>query len=1112
MSTELHLHTEYSLLDGLNTAEEYAKRAAELGMTHLAITDHGTLAGHRPMQIACKEAGIAPILGVEAYISATDRFDRRSKAKRTDDTQIFNHIGILAMNENGLRNLNRLSELAWTEGFYSKPRIDMDILEEYNEDIIVLSGCMNGLVSKAIENDLPVLANQYMSEFKRIFGDRFFVEIQGHNPDYLNAGLLRLADKHHVLPVVTSDCHYARKEDLWREEALLILSTGPKVRPGFDFSKSQKMDILERFNYLYPDRKMTFQEIEIYLRSAQEQKELLARQGIDEQPVMNTDVVASMIGDYPFYENLDLLPYPKRDADPDELLEKKVRAGMKQRGHVGLPEYEERIAEELGIIKDMGFARYIIIVANVVAWAKSKGIAVGPGRGSAAGSLMCYYLGITQVDPIPNNLLFFRFINPDRNDWPDIDVDFEDRRRHEVKEYLRRMYPSVASIATYGKFGGKRSIRDASRVYKIPLSDVNRALKGAEWAIDCGDKKPGHQCEWFAKFKASERGKEFNAKYPEVMPLAQFLHSRIREKGMHAGGIVISNKPISDYAPMESASDPNDKSAPRIPLVALDMEHVAAIGLIKQDALGLKALSVVTDTIELVNQRHGIAIDLEEMTYDDAGVYQMISEGHTKGVFQCEETPYTGLIFKMNGIKNFEELAASNALVRPGAANSTAGQNFIDRKEGRKPVTYYHDLMQPFTEETYGTVIYQEQVMLTMTELAGMKMSVADKVRKIIGKKRDVSEFEEYKKEFIDGASTKVHPHIAESLWHDFEAHAGYSFNKSHAVAYSMLSYWTAWLKHHYPIEFMASVLRNEGDKDKKLEYLIEAKRLGIKVRLPHVNTSEESFSIGEDDNGPFIQFGLVDIKFISTTIARRLMEARPFANYAALVELVETKGSGVSTRVLGALNAIGAATFEDHPRTGEEKENYYEYLNIPSFGGLPLPPKIQAQLTTLDEYSESETFVISVMVRKIKTGDTWARVEVVDETGTAGIFVNPNTAIETGQRYVMLVSNGSVARYINREALVNGEGGEFAEFLEALEYPDVPDGMVKVISFNTRKTKKGDRMADLVVSDNKKNLQGALVWPSLWPQAYTHCKEGAVVDLVFGETKDGSVFVDRIL
>ena len=1103
--TEIHLHTGYSLLDGLNTPDEYMKRASELGMTHLAITDHGNLSGHREFQRAAKSAGITPILGMEAYISPTDRFDRRAVKKRDDNTQAYNHLIALAMNETGLNNLNKLSEIAWSEGFYSKPRIDMEVLEEYNEGLIVTSGCLNGLIAKAIENNLDVRADQLAQEFKRIFGERFFMEIQQHNPDYINNGLIGLARKHGIRPVLTSDCHYARQEDLWLEEAMLILSTNPKPNKDFDFKKSQKMDMLERFNYAYPDRQMSFEQFELFLHSASDHLNgrLAGTQGLDfvEECLDNTMVVASMIESYPYHEGLDLLPSP-RGENPDVLLEKKAYAGLKRLGKANDAEYQSRLREELDIIKEKNFSSYFLIEANAVSWARSKDIMVGPGRGSGAGSLLNYCLGITKVDPIEHNLLFMRFINPERNDYPDIDTDVPDNRRSEVKDYLRRQHKHVASIATFGTFAGKNSVRDAARVFRVPLGDVNKALKGADWPA---------QMDWFAMFGDTDKGKEFAKKYPEVMKLAKFMHGRLRTQGMHAGGIVVSKEPIANYAPMQTAKDASDEAGNRIPLIALDMNEAADIGFIKYDFLGLKALTIISDALKMIEERHNKVIDLNALPLDDRRIFSNLSQGWTRGVFQCEATPYTNLLIKMGGVKNFNDLVASNALVRPGAMNSTAGAAYIARNKGEEMIQYHHPIMHPFTKETYGVVIYQEQVMLTMTELAGMPMATADKVRKIIGKKRDVSEFEAYKAQFIEGASKNVPEKIAEQLWHDFEAHAGYSFNKSHAVAYSMISYWTAWLKEYYPLEFMTSVLRNEKDKDSLLDYLIEAKRMGIRVMLPHVNASGIKFEIQSDEKGEFIRFGLSNIKYISGKVGNRLLEHRPFADYNSLYETVMTKGSGLSTRVLQALNAIGAAAFEDNPRTGKERENFFEYLNIPAFETPDLPPVVKAQFRPLDEFSPEEAFVSMGMVRAIKTGPGWSRIEIVDESGSAGVFTNEHTKIESGQMYVFLIANNRVARYMSINDFAKDDG-DFVQFLSSMSFPDVPEGMHRVVAFNSRTTKAGKRMAEVVLCDEGKNLTPALVFPGQFMKAYSKMKEGAVVDAVLKQTKEGTLFVDNIL
>lgn len=1120
--TELHLHTYYSLLDGLNSPAEYLQRGKELGMSHMAITDHGTLSGHREFQKHAKEAGITPILGCEMYISPTDRFDRRSVAKRDDNTQAYNHLIVLAQNAKGLENLNALSQIAWTEGFYSKPRIDLDVLEEYNDGLIVLTGCLNGLIAKAIANDQPAQANMLTGEFKRIFGERVFMEIQGHNPPEINSGLLHYAREHGIRPVVTSDCHYAREEDLWLEEAMLILSTKPKENKKATYAQSMKYDdFVERFNYLYPiiemddegkpvldeetgepikTKRMTFQEYQIFLRAAHQQEVLLKKQGIGDEAITNSMIVANMIEPYPYYEGEDLLPRPK-NGHPDDILEKMVREGMEIRGHTGDADREARIREELDIIKDKDFSTYFLIEADVINWCKEQEIVVGPGRGSGAGSLVNYYLGITGIDPIPYNLLFFRFINPERNDYPDIDTDIEDRRRSDVKAYLQRKFKHVASIANFNTFAGKSSVRDAARVFKVPLDDVNKALKGADYPP---------KMDFFAEWGKTDNFKQFKSKYPDALKLAMFLHGRVRSQGMHAGGIVVAKEPISKYAPMQTAKDESDEAGNRIPLVALTMEDVESVGLIKYDFLGLKALTILSDTVKMVKQRHGVDIDLYDIPLDDKKVYESLSNGFTQGVFQAEGHTFTQWLLAA-GAQEFNDLVVGTSIARPGPLH-TVGESYKRRQRGEEPIAYSHEVMRKHTEETLGLIVYQEQVMLAMTDLAGMDMSTADRVRRIISKKKDKSLMEQYKGEFIEGAAKNVRLEVAERLWEDFEEHSGYSFNKSHAVVYSMITYWTAWLKQNYTIEFMTAMLKNEKDKDKRLDYLMEAKRLGLRIMLPHVNDSGIDFEIQRDEKGEFIRFGLSDIKYISGKVGNRLLEQRPFTDYNHLFETVMAKGSGLNSRVLQALNAIGGAVFDDHPKTGNERENLYEYLAIPAFQTADLPPRVKAQFRRLEDFSGKESFVSAGMVKAIKNGDGWVRLDIVDDTGNAGVFIDGGHGIEAGKMYVFLIANNSVMRYISIEDLQNGLGGDFRSFLGATGFPDVPDGMMRVVSFKTRLTKKGARMATIVLSDEHKNLTSALVWPSLWAKCHTRCKEGSVVDIQLAETDDGALFVQNVL
>jgi DNA polymerase-3 subunit alpha len=1073
-------------MDGLNSPLELVQAAKAAGQTSIAITDHGTLSSHREMQIACREEGVKPILGVEAYISPTDRFDKSSKTDKS--IQAYNHIILLAKNKKGLENINTLQEIAWNEGFYHKPRIDREILNEYSEGIIVLSGCLNGLISKAIEKGEFSEAKMVLKDFQKTFGKDFYVEVQSHNPEEINSKLLELADELGIKAVATGDAHFAKEEDRVLEEAMLILSTSPKMDKDADFEMSRQIkDINDRLNYLYPDRRISFQDYNLFIQSRSEIEADFNKAGITRKDIYeNTMEIADKIGEYDFNSGLDLLPVPKTDAD--QKLSQMASEGLKRLNLVDQV-YLERLKEELSVIKDKSFASYFLVVADMINWAKENDIKVGPGRGSAAGSLVCYALGITDVDPIKYDLLFFRFINPERNDFPDIDTDFEDRRRKEVKDYLKKKFKHVASISTYTYFKDKGVIRDAARVFMVPLSDVNRAMK----SIDT-----------FEDFIESPNTKEFRNKYPEVVWLADRLRGRIRSVGVHAAGVVVAKDDLRKYAPVESRADASDLVSGRIPVVAYDMDTVADIGLIKLDALGLKTLSVISDTLASIKKRTGKDINLSELSLDDANVYKVLSDGYTKGVFQAEATPYTNLLIKM-GVDKFEDLAASNALVRPGAMN-TVGASYIKRKHGDEAVQFIHPIMKPFTENTYGVIIYQEQVMQACVHLGGMTWSEADKVRKIIGKKKDAKEFDEFKDRFIDGASKHISKKQAETLWHTFEAHAGYSFNRSHAVAYSMLSYYTAWLKTYYPLEFMFSILKNENDKDARTEYLIEAKRLGLSVKLPHINESDIYFSL----QGESIRFGLAEVKFISDSIANKIIDKRPYRDYAEFIEKASSKGSGINSRAINALNSIGGAAFDDNKRQGNEKDNYYEYLGIPTFNLEGIPPRIKAQARPIEEFDDLGSFVMFGMVKSIKRGSGWARVELVDETGSIGLFHTEQTQIETGQMYFILVGDNRIARYVKVSEMSPDSENSFVDYLYKKKY-DLEEDEYYVVDFTPYVTKAGKTMSHIVLANADKELTRAIVFPTMYKMSLAKMREGMKCKVVLSKLDDGTLNVKEI-
>jgi len=1083
----LHVHTHYSLFDGIATPQEYVDRAVSIGMTSISITDHGSLSGHREMYRAAKTAGIKPILGVEGYI-CKDRFDHEEKDKTDLINLNYNHLIILAKNAQGLENLNKLNELAWTEGFFKKPRMDWEILAKYKEGLVITSGCLSGFLCKAIEADNLAVAKEHIKWAKEEFGDNYYIEVMPHNPAEVNKMLLDLADEFGIKPVVTPDCHHADKSQRDIQELKLILNSySNKTEKEVNFAGTQKYDsLMDKLDYLYgADRQMSFKNFEIHLLSDEEMRNAMLAQGIDREDMyQNSKDIADQIEDYDIQDHLDLLP--AQYVNPDQELYDLAIEGLKIRNVADKQEYLDRLDEELQIIKDKKFGPYFLVVRNMINWAKKEDIMVGPGRGSAAGSLLCYALGITDVDPIQHGLLFFRFINPERNDFPDIDTDIQDSRREEVKDYLVRQYRHVASIATFLQFKGKGIVRDVARVLNIPLPDVNKVLK----LVDDWD-----------EYLTSKSTAEFREKYPEIEEYGEQLRGRIRGTGIHAAGVVTSKEPIFKFAPLETRTSPGNKE--RIPVVAVDMEEAERIGLIKIDALGLKTLSVIQDTIKIIEERTGDKIDLHKIDMEDKKVYAMLSDGFTKGVFQCEATPYTNLIVKM-GVKNFSELAASNALVRPGAMN-TIGKDYIARKHGKQNLDYKHQILKAFTEETYGCILYQEQVMLACTELGGMTMAEADKVRKIIGKKKDANEFKQFQDQFVAGASRYLSPNVAEELWHDFEAHAGYSFNKSHAVAYSTLSYWTAWLKNSYPIEFMYSLLKNESDKDARTEYLIEAKRMGIPVRLPHINDSGMDFTI----EGKGIRFGLSAIKYISDNIASKYIDARPFSSYKQLEEFTFGKGNGVNSRALQALRLVGAATFDDNPRNDDEvKENLYEYLNLPEFN-VSIPQHYHAFINDVEEYEEKGSFILMGMIKGIKRGKGWSRVEILDKTGSTGIFDEEQSVIEAGRTYIILASDNRIVTAIPADEIKGSQTG----LIKILNFRMLPykEDELFVVSFKPRVTKTGKKMASLVLADGARDLHSVTVFPTAFSKAYMKIDEGNAYKFSLGKTKDGTTIMEDV-
>lgn len=1020
-----------------------------------------------------------------------DRWDRTPRAERDETTGMYSHMILLAKNNNGLKNLNKIVEESW-KSFYSKPLTDFELLSELGDDLIVTSACMGGVISKLLLAGRDDAARDLLIKFKARWGNDFYTEIQSHNPIELNLKLIDLSEKLGIKLVAATDAHYASESDRELEEAFLILSSKPKLGKDVTYLKSlDHKEILDRYNYLYPDRKMSFQDIDLFLQTRQQMQSAFAKVGIDRQDIFDhTLEIADKIKDYDFLQKQDLLPRPSK-VDPNITLKNSCESAL-TRMNLDVPEYRQRLEHELEVIVGKDFSTYFLIVADIIRWAKNSGILIGPGRGSVGGCLVAYLLNITEIDPIEYNLPFARFLDPERADVVDIDIDVEDRRRSEVKDYVRKRFgeENVAGISTYTYFKDKGVFRDAARVFYVPLGDVNKFLKGIDTFEEC-EHHPDK--EWF------------RIKYPEVISLARKLRGRVRGVGMHAAGIVISNKPISDYAPIETRIDPNNKLLGRVSVVAYDKYQAEDVGLIKIDLLGLKTLSVISDCQKEIKSRRDKKIILTDIKFNDDAVYKDLSNGFTRGVFQAEASPYTKLLKEMK-VGKFDDLAISNALVRPGAMN-TIGADLIAVKHGRKRPVVMHDIYKQITDNTYSYVVYQDQVMMLCVELAGMSWGDASRVRSIIGKKKDPAEFEQYQEQFVSGASKYISKKKAEKLWHDFEAHAGYSFNAAHAVGYSMISYWTAWLKHYYPVEFLYSILRNQEDDDKTTDYLIEAKRLGVKVLMPHVNYSDLEFKIEQNNS---IRFGLTSIKYIAENSGARIISQRPYESYQHLLSVSQVKKSGINSRAIGSLNAIGAAEFKDNPLRGDESENFYEYLGIPNFS-INVPEQWSGQLLKLDEFDKDCIGFYHCMVKGIKKGMGWSRLDLVDGSGSAGVFDRENTQIEVGHMYLMLISNNSIVRAIDTSQLEEFQTDPIVRFLNAEELK-LPEDKKAVVAFNSRKMKNGKPMATCILANKEKELVSAVVFNNLYARGLGLLRPGSAAKVKLAQTKTGGMMIEEIV
>lgn len=913
----LHNHTFHSVLDGLTKIHDLVDKVKELGMEAAAVTDHGTMSGILDYYKTAKKAGIKPIIGIETYVATRSRFDRDPGK----DKQRF-HLTVLAMNNTGFHNLMKLSTRANLEGMYYKPRIDHDLLEELNEGLIVLSGCASGEIGVALKEDDYDRAREIAKWYKSIFGDRYYLELQDHghpksNTHWdvqakINEGLIKLSKELDIEMVVTCDGHYLTHEYQDAHEILLCVGTG---------------------SYLSDEKRMSLKDFELHLTDP---RDIIDHWG-EEFPevIRNTKKIADrcdveielgriLIPKYPLpdgeneHSYLLRLTYQgllqryngvsKEEAeklDPDEIIPKLS------------DEVRERAEMELGVMGNMGYEGYFLIVQDFINWGKSQGIVFGPGRGSAAGSIVAYALNITDLDPLKYGLLFERFLNPDRISMPDIDVDIQDTRRDEVIEYCAKKYGEdhVSNIATFGKMFGRMAVRDVARVLEVPYAESDRLAK----LVPPPNQGRHIPLSVSIKEDADLRNEyENNPTAKEVLDYAIQLEGTIRSHGVHACGVVIAPDTLANYIPLEMAQK-------GVVATQFPMGEVEELGLLKMDFLGLSNLTIINNAMRIIRKAYKKEINLSELPLDDKKTYELFQRGDTTGVFQLESA---GMKRYLRGLKptTFEDIIAMVALYRPGPMQFI--DSFIRRKHGEEEITYLHSGMKNSLKNTYGILVYQEQFMQISKEWCGFTGGQADTLRKAVGKKK-IDLMKKVKPEFVEGAvkvggATKE---IAETFWTQLEEFANYCFNKSHAACYGLIAYWTAYLKAHYPDAFMAALMTSDHDDTDRLAIEItECKHMGISVLSPDVNESFVEFAVVPNENK--IRFGMSAVKGVGVGAVEEVLRARedgPFTSVEDFARRVST--SKFNRKAWESLIKSGA--FDD---MGDRSDLLFNLDSITSF------------------------------------------------------------------------------------------------------------------------------------------------------------------------------------
>ena len=1033
----LHLHSQFSLLDSCLKIEDLVKQAQKHNMPAVALTDHGNILGALNFYKMARKNNIKPIIGSELYMAPESRF---SKPDKNANDINYNHLVVLVKNDIGYRNLSELVTRSFKEGFYRKPRIDKEILEKYNEGLVVLSACIQGEIPFKLLHRREEEAYEAAKWYRELFKNDFYIEIQNHHLDRqleVLPKLIELAKDLSIPLVATNDTHYLNEEDADARDILICLQTN---------------NVLSN-----PDRPMKKETEQMYFKSSEQMRELFA--DVPESIDVTMEIASKC--NFDFKLGKYFLPEFKAPEEYtiDGYFEKicldgfeRLRPGLKGKKH-SITVYEERLRYEIEKIREMGFPGYFLIVWDIVRFAKDQEISVGPGRGSVVGSLVAYAMGITAIDPLEYDLIFERFLNPDRISLPDIDIDFDGDRRDEVIAYIRRKYgeESTAQIVTFGKMKAKMAIRDIGRVLEIPLGDVNRLAKMIP---------EGPKVELRSEINSSAELQKEIKHVPETKKLMDFalkLENNIRHTSMHAAGVVIAPKKLTEFMPLYKTKDDI--------VTQFEKDEVEEIGLLKMDILGLKTLTIIETILNEVKEIKGTEIDLQNIPLNDEKTFKVFQEGDTDGIFQFESSGMRDYL-KRSKPDKITDLIALNALYRPGPLGSGMADVYVKRKLGKEKVKYLFPELEDILWDTYGIILYQEQVMRISVVLAGFSMSKADEMRKIMGKKL-THKLPPVRKEFAAGAAKRgYNKRKAEDLFKQMETFAEYGFNKSHSTAYAFLAYQTAYLKAHYPVYFMTANLSSEAEKtstsSKVIQYISETKKMGIEILPPDITKSSEQFRV---ESPTAIRFGLKGLKNVGsnaiTSILKTREEGGPFKSYSDFITRSDL--TKVNKGVLESLIKSGAMSCFNIKRR----------VLCKSVEEVIRQGAVIQKHKSLDQkslFGEEETAAVVIPNEYLQL-EEWTESEIIKhEKEVAGIYITYNP-LEKYRDEIKKVSNTDIASI---------ETGEFKNEIVRL-------GGV-ITEYTQRKSKKGAFYGELFFEDLSGRMK-VLVFKERWTQVKDQIK-----------------------